>query len=251
MSLTDLLLEKTPELCEVIVRRNVRDVVAGKIAALIASGVLKVGDDLPSERHLAAALQVSRETVRGGIQILAAKRLLAVAQGAHTKVIADEVGPEFTGLRETRLINSYSVTDIHAARLLVERPVVARAAELIDDKTLAFLRDSLSSQLKAVDDPVRFLISDREFHLAIYRSCDNAALSDFVGNLYSYMMEYRRKAIAEPNAIQRSLSDHKAIVEALEQHDRDAVVRAFEVHIDHIYRTTITILGDADVTEEA
>ncbi len=54
MSLTSFVLENAIELREAIVRRNVRDVVAGKIAALIASGILKLGDDLPSERDLAA-----------------------------------------------------------------------------------------------------------------------------------------------------------------------------------------------------
>ncbi len=73
MSLSEFVLENTPELREAIVRRNVRDVVAEKIAMLIASGIFKVGDDLPSERDLAAALQVSRESVRGGVQILAAR----------------------------------------------------------------------------------------------------------------------------------------------------------------------------------
>ena len=36
-------------------------------------GILQVGDELPSERELASLLAVSRETVRGAIQTLAAK----------------------------------------------------------------------------------------------------------------------------------------------------------------------------------
>ncbi len=66
MSSTAYVLENAPELQERIVRRSLREAVAAKIATLIASGILKLGDDLPSERDLAAALQVSRESVRGG-----------------------------------------------------------------------------------------------------------------------------------------------------------------------------------------
>lgn len=242
MSLTDFVLENAPELREAIVRWNVRDVVAGKIAMLIASGILKVGDDLPSERDLAASLQVSRESVRGGIQILAARGLLAVLQGARTRVRSDDVGPEFKRLREPRLINSYEMEHVHSARLLVERPVVGDAAERIDEETLAFLRESMKAQQGALEDPVRFLISDREFHLAIYRCCGNPALADFVGDLYAYMLEHRCRAIAAPGAIARSYADHEAIVSALEGRDRGATVRAFETHLERIYRTTLGVL---------
>ncbi|MCB8840508.1 FadR/GntR family transcriptional regulator [Aurantimonas sp. VKM B-3413] len=245
MSLTNFVLENAPELREAILRRSIRDVVAAKIAALIASGILKVGDDLPSERDLAMALQVSRETVRGGIQILAAKGLLAVVHGARTKVVSDAVGQDFIGLREARLINSYDIEDIHASRWMVERQVVGDAARRMDDETLGFLAESLKAQQKATDDPVRFLIIDREFHLTVYRCCGNAVLADFVADLYGYMMEHRRKAVAEPGAMANSYADHEAIVAALSRRDAEATVAAFEVHLDRIYRTTMTILAGA------
>jgi DNA-binding FadR family transcriptional regulator len=241
----NFVLENAPELREAIVRRNIRDVVAQKIANLIASGLLKIGDDLPSERDLAVALRVSRESVRGGIQILSAKGLLAVVQGARTRIVSDDLGPEFKRLREPRLINSYAIEDIHAARLLVERNVVGAAAERIDDETLGILNDSLDAQRFAIDDPVRFIIIDREFHQTIYRASGNPVLADFVGDLYAYMMEHRRKAMSEPGAIERSFDDHRQIVAALERRDRAAVVSTFETHIDRIYQTTLTVLRPA------
>lgn len=243
MSRTDFVLENASELREGILRRSVRDLVAGKIAALIASGMLKIGDELPSERDLAAALQVSRETVRGGIQILATRGLVAVVHGARTRVASDDVGTGFTGLREVKPINSYDLEDIHASRLAVERQVVSDAAGRVDGSTLAFLDDSLKAQRQATEDPVRFLIIDREFHLAIYRCCGNAVLADFVADLYSYMMEHRRKAVTAPGAILRSYRDHQAIVAALRAGDPQATVAAFETHLDRIYQTTKAILA--------
>jgi DNA-binding FadR family transcriptional regulator len=230
------------ELHEAVVRRNARDIVADKVASLIAAGILQVGEVLPSERDLAAALHVSRETVRGGMQILAARGIVEVSQGARTKIISTDVGPLATGLREPKLINSYDLEAIHAARLLVERPVVAEATARIDEETLRFLDDLLVAQLSAVNDPVRFLISDREFHLAIYRSCGNPVLADFVGDLYGYMLEHRRKAVSRPGAIQKSYDDHVAIVAGLRARNPDAVVAAFEIHLDRIYTTTHSVL---------
>ena len=236
------MLEHVPELRDAMVRRNVRDIVADKVAALIGAGILQVGDVLPSERDLAAALQVSRETVRGGMQILATRGIIEVSHGARTRVISADVGPATMGLREPKRINSYDIEAVHAARLLVERPVVAAAAVRIDDRTLGLLDDSLAAQRAAIDDPVRFLICDREFHLAIYRSSGNPALADFVSDLYTYMMEHRRKAVSQPGAILNSFADHAAIVAALRLHDPDAVVAAFTIHLDRIYTTTRSIL---------
>ncbi|MBW4025284.1 MAG: FadR family transcriptional regulator [Proteobacteria bacterium] len=240
-------LDHLPALRDVVSRRTARDVVADKIARLIVSGVLQVGDQLPSERDLAAALHVSRETVRGGIQSLAARGVIEVSQGTRTRVAAADLGSSKAGLYETRKINSYDIETIHAARKTVERPVVSAAAEHITGQEMALLRDLLAAQRAAGDDPVRFLISDREFHLTIYRASRNPALADFVSDLYTYMMAYRRKAVARPGAIAASCRDHEAIVAGLAAHDAPSVVAAFDIHLDRIYATTRGII-DADRT---
>lgn len=244
MSQSDFVLRNAPELQEAIVRRSIRDAVASKIAALIASGVLQVGDDLPSERSLASALQVSRETVRGGIQNLVSRGLLTVVHGARTKVISSDVEIEIDGVRQPQAINEYRPEQIHASRMLVELTVVGEATSNVSEETIAFLEASLRQQRVATNEPVRFLIIDREFHLAIYRSCPNRVLGDFVADLYGYMMGHRRRAVSKEGAIQKSFDDHVAIVEGLKRRDRMAVVDAFAVHLDRIYRTTMTIMGE-------
>jgi DNA-binding FadR family transcriptional regulator len=236
-------LRRVTELQAAVVRRNTRDVVADKLASLIALGILQIGDVLPSERDLAAALQVSRETIRGGTQILAARGIVEISQGARTRVVSADVGPVATGLREPKHINSYDLGAVHAARLLVERRVVAEAATRIEDSVLELLDDCLEAQRSAINAPVHFLISDREFHLAIYKASGNPVLADFVSDLYTYMLAYRREAISRPGAIEKSYEDHVAIVAGLRAHDPDSVVAAFEIHLDRIYTSTQMILN--------
>jgi DNA-binding GntR family transcriptional regulator len=86
-------------------------------------------------------------------------------------------------------------------------------------------------------------VLDREFHLAIYRRCANPVLAEFVGDLFGYMMQQRHRAVSEPGAIARSHADHTEIVRALDGRDRDATVRAFGVHIQRIYDTTLRVMG--------
>ncbi|WP_158814645.1 FadR/GntR family transcriptional regulator [Methylocapsa sp. S129] len=229
-------------------KHTVREKISDKLGSLIASGILHLGDELPSERELASLLSVSRETIRGAIQTLAAKGILEVSHGARTRVISQKIDTQKIGVTSPSAINSYDIESVHGARLLVERAVVAEAANRIDDETLLRLERSLAIQKEIAQDPVHFLICDREFHLAIYRCSVNPLLADFVIDLYTFMLEHRRIAMSQPGAIERSYRDHVEIFNALSAHDSDAVTAAFGRHIDRIYSTTVAIM-DASATK--
>ncbi len=225
-----------------IVKRTVKEQISEKLASHIASGILQIGDELPGERELAAAFSVSRESVRSAIQNLASRGLVEVSQGARTRVVSAKGAARHLGLASPGAINGYDLRAVHGARLLAERAVVAEAAERIDGETLARLEASLAAQKHCLDDPVRFLICDREFHFAIYRCSSNPLLSDFVMGLYTYLMEQRRTAMSQPGAILRSYKDHTEIMAALRARDAAAVVAAFDRHLDRIFTTTRAIL---------
>ena len=233
-----------PHLRAEIGRRTVRERISDKLASLVASGILQVGDELPSERELAALLAVSRETVRGAIQTLAAIGVVAVSQGSRTRVVSRKIDTLKIGVTSPSAINAYDLDSVHKARLLIERAVAAEAAVRIDDSTLARLEQSLAIQKQTMRDPVHFLICDREFHLTIYRSCGNQLLADFVADLYTFMLDHRRTAVSQAGAIEKSYLDHVAIFEALSARDPEAATEAFGRHIDRIYATTVDILAD-------
>jgi DNA-binding FadR family transcriptional regulator len=238
------LFTRAPDLRAELTRRTVRERISDKLASLVASGILQVGEELPSERELASLLAVSRETVRGAIQTLAGQGIVEIAQGARTRVVSRKIDTLKIGVASPSAINAYDIESVHNARLLVERAIVAEAAARIDDETLARLEQSLAIQQHTMRDPVHFLICDREFHLAIYRCAGNPLLADFVIDLYTFMLDHRRVAVSQPGAIEQSYRDHVAIYEALRARDPDAVVKAFGRHIDRIYATTVQILAE-------
>ena len=238
---SDFVLEHAPQLRASVRRDSVSDIVADKLAGMIAAGTLQVGDVLPSERELAAALRVSRQSVRGGIARLVALGVLAVSQGARTRVISTDSLPEPGQAGRAREVDRYALDEIHAARLGVERTLVGDAAERVDAPTLEALHASLGAQRDALDDPVRFIILDREFHRTLYLAGGNPVLADFVTDLHAYQMDRRRRAIAAPGAIAESLRDHEGVVAALEAGDRRAAMRAIGRHIERIHATTLTL----------
>ena len=116
---------QAPYLKAELTRRTVRERISDKLASLVASGILDVGDELPSERDLASMFAVSRETVRGALQTLAAKGIVEIVQGARTRIVSARIDTPKIGVTGPGAINSYDLESVHNARLLVERAVVA------------------------------------------------------------------------------------------------------------------------------
>ncbi|MFN3321329.1 MAG: FadR/GntR family transcriptional regulator [Allorhizobium sp.] len=228
---------------ETIHKQTAKEMIRDKIVSMIASGILQRGDELPSERELSTMLAVSRETVRGAVQLLAGEGVVQVSQGARTRVarIDVTVGAQRIGVTNPTSINGYSLDAVHAARLLVETAVAADAARHLSEDDIQRLENSIAAQEEALNDPVRFLICDREFHLTIYYASTNRLLADFVVDLYTYMLDHRRIAMAEPGAIEKSLEDHRFIVRALKMRNPDAVAAAFSEHILRIHDTSRAI----------
>jgi DNA-binding FadR family transcriptional regulator len=139
---------------EAIHKQTAKEMIRDKLVSMIASGILQVGDELPSERELAAMLSVSRETVRGAVQRLAGEGIVLVSQGARTRIanVNVEVGTHRIGVTNPTSINGYGLEAVHGARLLVETAVVADAARHLREDEIARLEQSIEAQEAACDD---------------------------------------------------------------------------------------------------
>lgn len=241
-SVRRLPVKNTKALLGEVPRHSVREVIASKLAALISSGVLAVGDELPGERELAQALSVSRETVRGAIGILADRGVLRVAQGARTSVASADPAAHLPASPAPRMEGPYGLRAVHEARLLVERRIAAEAARRSTPELTAALRRSLAAQEACGEDAVRFLLSDREFHGLLYRAGGNAVLTDMAMSLHHHLLDHRRRIVARPGAIQASLADHRAILSGIERRDVEATISAVATHVTRIYETTRAFL---------
>ena len=240
-SATLLSLHETP--LAKVVHHSIKSEVAERFATLIVSGVLSVGDALPSERDLASTMGVSRETIRGALLILSTKGIVSVVQGARTKVVCADVGHLGMSAMSNGRVTDYTLDDVHEGRLMVEAQVAVLAAERIDVATINQLKKLVKVQEATVGYPVNFLIADRAFHTIVYRSCGNEVLSDLAANLYSYQLNHRRSAVSKPGAIEQSIEDHRLILIALGARDADALIKAFRVHERRIYSSTLALLG--------
>jgi DNA-binding FadR family transcriptional regulator len=223
-------------------KRTIREQVSQRIAAMVQSGLLRPDDELPSERELATTLEVSRETVRGAIQMLAAIGMVEISQGSRTRVVGAIDSP-LADRVWGRVGTKRSAHEVYEARRLVELPTVRLAVERIDDAGIQRLKRLVEAQREMTRDPVRFQISDAEFHDVIYRAGGNPLLADFLKEMYSFGLDFRRKVLLTRDAVTRSVEDHIQIVDGFERHDAAAAVGAMEKHLTRIHRTTLDMMA--------
>lgn len=221
-----------------ISKRTVKEQISDKLAYMIHSGLLRPGDELPSERELASTLGVSRETVRGAIGMLQACQMIEVSQGARTRVLGRGPLPLHETVAVLGSLKNRSLDEVTEARAAVEVQVVWLAAQRIKPAQLARMQALVDEQRGMLSDPVRFQISDQEFHNTLYRACGNELLAEVMFDFYGYALEFRRLALQRKGAIAHSVAEHEAIVAALRSGKPEAAVAAMQCHLDQIHRTT-------------
>ena len=219
-------------------KHTLKSQIADKLGAMISSHMIKEGEALPSERELAKSYDVSRETVRGALQILTEHGFIEVSQGSRS-VVVKGAAKRIETSSVLNDIQSYDAITVAETRKVVESAILRSAAINISDSDLEKLESMLAYQGSVLDDPVAFQISDNEFHTIIYQSCRNALLTKMALDVYSYALEYRTAALLEEASTVRSLREHHQLFRSLKDHDPDAAERAIVSHVDSIFKSTL------------
>ncbi|WP_413988733.1 FadR/GntR family transcriptional regulator [Labrys okinawensis] len=222
-----------------IERSSIAEQVAKKLLDLIRSRNLKPGDMLPTERDLAAMMQVSRPSVREAIRGLQILGVLRVRQGYGIYVspldAADLLGP----LQFLLTLNAENIDALYEIRRLVDVGIARLAAERISTPDLLRLKQQIVVQRDLLYDPLSFRASDLKFHTIIMEATGNPFMVRTASSLYLLGAEYRRLASETPGVLRQSLADHEVIVAALEKRNGEAAAKAVEDHLHNVHRSTV------------
>ncbi|MBS1905902.1 MAG: FadR family transcriptional regulator [Actinobacteria bacterium] len=215
----------------------VTDEAIEKIKAMIVSGELGPGDRLPPEKELAERLGLSRNSMREAVKALEVIRVLDVRRGDGTYV---------TSLEPHLLLEAISfVVDMHdddsllelfAVRRMLESQATGLAATHGDDEAIA----ALQAEIAGIDAGVSIddlVAHDIRFHHEIVRMTGNGYLASLIDSLSSQTIRARVwRGLTEQGAVERTLSEHRAIADAIEQHDPALATSLATAHIAGVER---------------
>jgi DNA-binding FadR family transcriptional regulator len=210
---------------------------------MIVSGALRAGDRLPREADLAAELGLSRSSLREAVRALALINILDVRRGDGTYVTSLEPAVMLEAL--SFIVDFHrdaSVLEFLQVRRILEPAATALAAERIARQEIDDLRvllDSLGPQPE-VDDLVA---SDLEFHRRIAACSGNSVLCSLLDTISAPTTRARIwRGLTQSGARERTLAEHRAILDALASRDAEVARSWATVHISNVEQWLSSVL---------
>ena len=194
-----------------------RDVVFNTLREAILKGELQPGERL-MELQLASKLGVSRTPIREALR-MREQEGLAVTMPRKGAEVARMTLKDMEDVLEVR-----EALDELAARI---------ACAKINDEQLENLKSIRDEFKKSLDsgDVKKIAEEDVRFHDAIYEATDNAKLIALTNNIREQMYRYRVEYLKDQNNYPILIAEHDAIVNALEQRDKEMVTAEMHTHV--------------------
>lgn len=211
---------------------KVTDEAIEKIKKMIVSGELKPGQRLPKEGELASRLGLSRSSLREAVRALSFVRILDVRQGDGTYVTS--LTPELLLEAVSFVVDFHqddSVLNFLQVRRIVEPAATALAARLAGTAEIEALQEFLGPGVAGLA-PAEFVEVDREFHRSVVALCGNPVLVSLLDSIAGPTHRARVwRGVTDPVAAERTLAEHRGIVDALRGHDPDLAAAWAVTHI--------------------
>lgn len=183
----------------------------------ILTGKLAGGTAL-TEQSLSQRLAVSRTPIRAALHKLAEEGLISLAPNKGAVVVG---------------VSRDDLVDIYNIRMRLEGLASATAAKRITPDDLAALREAveLAEFYIQKNDTERLKKLDTEFHSVIYRASGNRMLNKTLSELHRNITAYRKMSLSVPGRLERSVGEHREILEAIEAGDAERAEQLTSRHI--------------------
>lgn len=216
-----------------------REQVERQLREAILSGTFKTGDKLPSEVELSRSFSVSRTTVREALRTLDSSGLIkktpGVAGGSFVQVVDHQTLGATLGdsMENTLRFGNIGFGEVIRVRRMLEIPAARLAAENRGEEDLARMRGFAERQKETTVEDPEVAELDTNLHVSIAESSGNRVLASFVGALHRVIRPTLYLDIT-PAVGKDTVSQHLAIVRAIEDGDPEAAATAMADHLDYL-----------------
>lgn len=202
--------------------RSLRGKVFEKLREDILSGVYKEKEEL-REVSVGEELGVSRTPVREALRKLELEGLVRIIpnKGAYVTGITQE-----------------DVRDIYKIRSILEGLCARWATEHITEEQLTELEEILllsEFHLKKKDACAEQVsVLDGRFHKVLYEASNSRIMEHVLSDFHKYVKMARRMSVGSKNRAEKSIQEHKEILEAIKQKDADMAEQLANRHIMNV-----------------
>lgn len=224
--------EPTKRACEVIFEQ---------VRGLIASGELKPGDRLPSERNMMEMFHRSRPTIREALRMLERSGYIRTVAGSNGAIVMELNNRYLQQTMQDALeIGNISLAEMCEYRMVSEDATVTWAAQRATEEDVAALRDIVEKMEALIDhgDYVSFVDLDPVFHGLLAVAAKNQVsmtMNQTFSKLYREFMKGTMDNLSREARIAMAVkvqTKHREICEAIAAHDVEKARSAMADHLD-------------------
>jgi GntR family transcriptional regulator, transcriptional repressor for pyruvate dehydrogenase complex len=209
--------------------------ILGQLESALHNGHLVAGGRLPAERDFAAALGVSRTSVREALRVLEALGLVDVNRGRTGALLRSEPGNAFADILRLHVaFDHYSWASIIEVRGILEAWAFSDAAQRADKRLLAQLSNLLEMMSHPNLGPASFLDLDVAFHSAVVDASGNQLVASILAGCSTLIRKGMFEGITAhswPDTAERLIADHRQLYEAVRSGEPERASEAVREHI--------------------
>ena len=176
------------------------------------------------ETKLSSEIGVSRNSVRKALQQLEKDRLVAIESNKGAKVISLDLN---------------HVLQYYEIRIALETIIVKSAVQNITEDDLKKLETTykVMQDLCEQKDYYNYSKNNLVFHDIIYQAAQKPIITEMIHEIKTQLSRYQIKTMLVPGRAEQSLTEHKALLEALKNKDVDKAVEIITVHLSNVSST--------------
>lgn len=210
-------------------RFTLSKIISDDLKEYIIQNKLTTGDRLPSERELAANMDVSRVIIREALRSLEATGLVTIKQGEGAFVNTDDPQVIFQHLFHFWKMNSEKTEELLELRFLLEKAAIEQICQHPDAEQFEQL-ETLIQKMEQTDDPDDFQQYDAAFHTGLIEATQNSLFIQLADTIVQYFAE----APAIPFTQEEkhvTVKEHAVILQALKTGKLNQALTTLEEHL--------------------
>lgn len=219
---------------EAITKVRLSEQVITAIERMIADDDFQPGDKFYSENQLTQRLNVSRSSVREAVRILEATGKVRVEHGRGI-FISDRAEEQFSAFRTWLKENEQPITEHFEVRLMIDPKAAGYAARKADPDEIARLEQVCSdfADTAREHNTAAVIKCDEEFHRILAKSTKNRTLYILMRSMTESMSEGWISSLHTPGRIEKTIGEHRAILQAIKERDPEGAERAMRDHLQN------------------
>lgn len=222
---------------------KVYEQVIEQIKDMIADGILKKGDKLPSERDLTTQLGVSRASIREAIRSLEIIGIVESRQGEGNFIRNSFQDTLFEPLSIMFMLNGCKLKEIFELRKVIEIETAALAAENVTEYELNDMLDLINKMKNSENEDER-VIYDSKFHYKIAEASRNLLIVNILNTVSTLMDSFikdARKIIINNKHKDDIDFQHEQVWNALSNHNPAEASECMRKHMELINENLIVM----------